>query len=820
MTGDAMGSGRRVVPFTDSWTIDSTGAPRRAVDLPHDAMLAEPRSAAAPSGSHGAYFPGGRYRYRKVWQAPADVAAQRLSLRFEGVAGRTRVRVNDVDAATWDSTYREVEVPLGGLVRAGAENVIEVDVDNSAQPSSRWYTGSGIYRRVWLEAVPAIHVDRHGVALTTRRSGSDATVRVGVPVLGDSEDGDVVSAALFDADVTVARATGSVAHGVAQLELPVPQATFWSAERPHLYELALRLARHGRELDAVTLRIGLRTIEVGPEFGLRVNGETVLLRGACVHHDNGVLGAATFRAAEFRRARLLKDAGYNAVRSAHNPLSRDFLDACDEIGLYVVDELTDVWFRSKTAFDGADRFAETWRDDARSMVRKDRLHPSVIMYSIGNENAETSTADGVAVARDLRAFVHDLDADRAVTAGVNFMLNAIAARTGMKADTTPPKADGTQNRPSWISSTMINAIANRLGRLTQLLSRLPGADRATRDVMAELDVAGYNYAWSRYEADGRRYPTRVILGTESLFGELPEIWSRVEPLPHVIGDFAWTGWDYLGETGIGTWEYDAGRRSSLLAKPYPALVAGSGAFDITGVPGAPLALQRAVWGLASVPAIMVRPVDLTGAKVQRTSWRSSDAVASWSWSGCEGRVAEIEVYSADESVELLLNGRRVGRRPAGPRAGFVARFRVPYEPGELVAVGYRDGRETGRSSLRSAEAVSLRLRSEAAAIEADGDDLAFVWLELADEHGEVEMCATDTVSLTVTGSARLAGFGSAAPATEESFADPEHTTYRGRALAVLRAARGAGVTEIEATGAHFGSDRLLVQVIEPSGQRY
>lgn len=783
--------------FTDGWTFRrAPGAEPVPVRLPHDAMLAEPRRARGGTGGHGGYFPGGHYRYAKRWTAPT---AARLNLVFEGVQGRTTVLLDGTPIAAWSSGYREVTVPLD-TVTPGGEHVIEVDVDNSEVPTSRWYTGAGIYRPVWLEELPAVHLARDGIRVHAHADAVD----VGVDVAGPAPDGLVVEVLLGDA----VREWAAVAGGTAELRLTVPDARPWSHEHPYLYETTVRLLDGDDELHRRTLRAGLRTLHVDAERGLLVNGEPVLLRGACVHHDSGVLGAATFRAAEFRRARILKANGFNAIRSAHNPISRDLLDACDELGLYVMDELTDVWYQPKTAHDAAPRFAGTWRDDARAMVAKDHARPSVIMYSIGNEVTETATARGAETARELHDFITGLDPHRPTTVAINLALNVLASRgkSPYKLEEEPAEP----RKPSKVTSTVANVLNDRLGGLMRLISRLPVADRVSRDAFAAVDVAGYNYAYNRYAGDRKRYPGRVILGTESMPGDLPRIWPIVERVPGVIGDFIWTGWDYLGESGIGTWAY--GDSAGGINKPYPALLAGPGAIDITGRPGAPALLARAVWGELTAPAIAVRPLDHAGERTLRTAWRASDAVPSWAWHGCEGRVAEIEVYSADDEVELLLDGRSLGRRR--PRR-FLARFRTPYRPGELVAVGYRAGRETGRSALVSAGPARLRLVAETGVLAADGRDLAFVHVELADEHGTVEMLAADTVTVDVAGPASLAAFGSAAPETEETFTGDTHTTYYGRALAVIRAGDAPGTITVTATSREHGVATVEVRAVTP-----
>ncbi|MFE1646986.1 glycoside hydrolase family 2 TIM barrel-domain containing protein [Microbacterium sp. P01] len=802
--------------FTDGWTFRKAPAAVPApVRLPHDAMIAETRSPDAATGNHGGFFPGGRYVYAKEWLVPDDAGHRTHSLLFEGVYGITSVTLDGLEVGTSDSGYREFAVTLGDIV-PGDRVTIEVHVDNTDVPNSRWYTGSGIYRPVWLESVGATRIARDGVHVVTRSiAPSGAAVDVTVHIDGEVPAGAAAAVTISRDGVVVAHEQTSVpAGGKITFPVTIRNTQLWSADHPDLYDVRVDLSVDGDPVDERRIRTGLRTVQVDARHGLRVNGETVLLRGACVHHDNGILGAATFAASERRRARLLKETGYNAVRSAHNPLSRSFLDACDELGLYVMDELTDVWLKHKTSHDGADRFAQTWRADAAALIAKDRNRASVIMYSIGNEIAETATDTGVTAARNIDAFFSQEDPARPTTLAVNLLLNMMASRGSSPFESENYAGDAggekkkSKKRPKKdATSTAANLVTAKLGRIMELASRLPAADKASRDSFAVVDVAGYNYAFGRYKADRKRYPERVIVGSESMPGDLPAIWKRVTSVPGVIGDFMWTGWDYLGEAGIGAWSY--GDDPGSINKPYPALVAGPGAFDITGLPGVPALLAQAVWGTSNTPGIAVRPMDRQGQRANRSPWRTSDAVSSWSWRGFTG-AADIEVYSAADEVELLLNGRSIGRKKAGSRVDFLTRFRTTYEPGELVAVGYVRGVESGRSSLRSSLTPSLTLRPETTTM-AGPDDLAYVWIELADEAGVVDISAADEVTVSIAGPATLAGLGNAATSTEESFADDQHTTSGGRALAIIRGGIASGDVTVTVRSAHHGTATLRLK---------
>ena len=784
------------------WTVEVTGesAAAVAVVLPHDAMLGTTRSASAPGGADTGWFEGGRYTYRTTWTAPSRVPGQLASLLFEGVQGDAIVLVNGTEVGAVRGGYSESELALGSLLRWGQSNDIEVRVEHSDQPSERWYPGSGLYRDVSVILRPFSHFAPDGLRLTTISINPHvATLEVAFAMVGAPAEA-TVTVELRDGEQLVDIATVPVGAGLARLTVIQPRA--WSAEDPFRYRLTARAATEVGVLDERSELVGLRTVAVDAKNGLRINGKETLLRGACVHHDNGPLGAATHRAAEFRRVRLLKEAGFNAIRSAHNPASRHLLDACDELGMYVLEELADYWFVRKTRFDHSDRFRETWRDDAAAMIAKDRNRASVIMYAIGNEIPETALPEGVELTREITAFFHDVDPTRPVTLAINLFVNTLVTFGASPYSMEARDSSAETESPALASSTEANAMVNHIGKMMHFVARLPRADRASRDAFGVVDVAGYNYGLARYRGDVKRYPDRVILGTETLPGDVAWAWKLVKQHPAVIGDFVWAGWEYLGEAGVSVWV--PGKKAGM-SKPYPYVISGPGMFDLTGRPDASLRLAQAAWGRLSAPVITVRPLDRSGLPYVRSAWRVTDAVESWSWRGSEGKRADIEVYSNDDEVELMLNGRSLGRRRVGKKLEHRVSFRATYEPGTLVAIGYRQGKEVSRAELTSADQhLRLRARAEAPTIMADGHDLAFVHVELSDLAGNVEMLADETIDLAVTGPAELVAFASAAPATTESFLTGARRTYRGRALAIVRSTGSEGVVRITATSESSG----------------
>jgi beta-galactosidase len=796
-----------ITPFTRGWEFQrGEGLAPILVDLPHDAMIGERRHADAPAWAHGAYFPGGTYRYRKAWVAGPEVSGADVSLRFEGVYRRSRVLLDGREIGGSPSGYREFSVRLDPHVRPGEEHTIEVLVDNADTPNARWYTGSGIYRPVWLEVRDRIRVEEGAIALRTRLNGSSAVVSI--DVTPNNPDGIPLDPAVrLPGGVDTHGEHHTQTGGPAALELRIDQPQLWSAETPTLYDLEVVVAVDGVVRDRTTRRVGLRTVSTDPRRGLLVNGTPVVLRGANVHHDNGILGAATFPAAERRRVRILKDAGFNALRSAHNPASRALLDACDEYGMYVMDEAFDGWYDHKTEHDDAAVFEQIWREEIASMVAKDRTHASVLFYSVGNENGEAFSPRGRATAAAMAAELRRTDPTRLTTIGVNLVGAAFAGLANSHLKSSKERA--AKAAPD-MTSTALNVISNRFGFLMTKFPRLRGADRATEELFSHVDVAGYNYGTSRYEIDADLHPDRLIVGTESMPGDLARNHDLATRLPSVIGDFVWAGWDYLGEAGGGAWSY--GVRSAPFLKPFPQLTSEMGIFDITGVPGAAVALARASWGLLDGPVITVRPLDVAAGPVARSSWRSTDAIESWSWVGREGRPVDIEVYSDDEEVELLINGRSLGRRAPGSER--TCRFRSRYERGTIEAIGYRDGRAVSRSALRSAGQARVRLTPEQSEVRAD--DVTFVRVELADPDGIVDSAASDVVVVRVDGPATVAGFGSGAPATRESFVDLVHTTHRGRALIALRGTGVAGSATLSATSRRHGGDSLAFVSVEQS----
>lgn len=779
--------------FNENWLFSRPGEEPMRVTLPHDAMIHESRHPAAPGGSGNAFFPGGKYLYQKTFYCPADWQNKAVLLHFGGVYRNCTVSLNGERLKYQAYGYSDFDVELTGRLLPGQDNTLAVDVDNSQLPNSRWYSGSGIYRPVELIVGPVEHIEHQGLRVSTS-SIDPPRVRVQVEATGE----DVLVEILDGAEV-IACAKGK------DVEIELPGAQLWSDDTPKLYTCRSTLPAGGEAADQAETQFGVRIVEWGTK-GLFVNGRETLLRGGCIHHDNGVLGAAAVDEAEERRVRMLKAAGFNALRSAHNPASDALLKACDKYGVYVMDETWDMWYKHKNKYDYADDFTENYHKDLAAMVRKDYNHPSVIMYSIGNEVTEPAEERGLDLSRELVARLHELDGTRAVTAGINLsILTSYAAGKPLYKE-EGGRADESVNQTGGMNSTMFNLMTSMVGTGMTRAANSPKADKATSPVLDALDIAGYNYASGRYRMEGKKHPDRVVVGSETFPQDIWKNWQLVRELPYLIGDFMWVAWDYLGETGIGTWAYTADAKT--FDKPYPWLLADCGALDILGDPNGEMFLAQAAWGMLDNPAIGIRPVNHRGDKLIKSVWRGTNAIPSWSWQDCDGYPATIEVYSDKAAVKLLLNGKSLGKKRV--RNG-VAAFQAKYAPGELTAVAYDEyGRETGRSQLFSSVGrAKLCLEPERTAVRQG--QVVFVPVTLAGTNGMRECAADRTLTATVDGGELLA-FGSANPRTEERFDNGSCTTYYGRAMAVVRAGKPGKMVVTLRDG---GQESSAVITVEP-----
>lgn len=758
--------------FNDNWIFKKQGATSgRAVTLPHDAMLEERRTPDCPNGKNSGYFPGGKYCYAKKFNVEKEDVDKEFSLFFEAVYRNATIKVNGQVAAEHKYGFTEFTVDITPFIAQG-ENTVEVDVDNSLEPNCRWYSGSGIYRSVWLEIREKVHPTFLKIIT---KSFNPAVIEV-------QTDAEYVT--IIDSD------GNEIAKGKAG-EFTIANANLWSDETPYLYKAVAKLG--GETLETT---FGIRKLEWSAKTGLLVNGKEVLLRGGCIHHDNGMLGACTYYDAEERRIRILKQAGYNAIRSAHNPAPRAMLDACDKLGMYVMDESFDGWYIPKTYHDYSRVFDAEWKSDITAMVEKDFNHPSVIMYSVGNEVSETASEKGVETCGMLAEFTRSLDSTRPVTAGINVLLNVyIKMGLGVYKQKGEYKAEPVTKNKRYkekkTGSAFFNAMAQKLGALMFFMSKGRKGDRATRGAAEQLDIIGLNYAASRYEPDVKKYPDRMMVGSETMVSDLPYNWDQVKKHKAVIGDFTWAAWDYLGEACVGDWTYHS-------YKGLP-LTAGSGTVDLTGRIGAEAYYEQIIWGLRKKPFIGVRPMNHAKETASKSAWRITDCIDSWNWQPYDGKKAVVEVYSQGNRVRLVLNDKIVGNKKLKK---YKALFKVKYREGTLTAISYdKNGKEIARHSINSGREVELKAVPEKPTIKAGSDELLYLPIEFCDKNGHIVPYIEKKVTVTAE-SLTLLGMGSSLCKTNESYLDNEHTSHRGRVLAVFKAQdkKGTAKAYISAVG--------------------
>lgn len=776
----------KATPLLTGWTCRHLGdtAPGKTVTLPHDAMLAEPRTALSAGGTNTGWYEGYDYEYRSTLTVPENELADTHILEFEGVYHNAEVWLNGQKAAFRPYGYTNFYVDCAPYLHAG-ENELRVIARNADQPNSRWYSGAGIYRPVQLWTARGAHITLNGVKIRTL-SLDPAVVEVRVKTTAPG------TVRLMVDDLP---AMQQESDGEAVFTLTLDNARLWTPETPNLYTCRVSFAD-----DVVTETFGVRKVEWGTD-GFLLNGKRYIIQGACIHHDNGLLGAVCDPDAVARKVRLLKENGYNAIRSAHNPCSKALLTECDRQGMLVMDEYIDHWYIHKTEHDYVDYFKEWWHQDLTDMVEKDYNHPCVVLYSTGNEVSETAQKRGIALTKEMTDFLHGLDDSRPVTCGVNIFFNFLSSigfgvYSDEKAKKEAERAEKAKQRgekaakKKAVGSQFFNNLAGLLGdEFMKRGATLHGCDVKTRDAFANMDIAGYNYGIYRYKHDLKKYPQRLILGSETFCSDAYKFRELAKQEPRLVGDFVWAGMDYLGEVMVGSWEY-ADYAETFDGGP-GWVSAGSGRIDLTGKPLGEALYTRVALEADNGPYIAVCPVNHTGDRHSPSAWKMTNAIPSWSWTGCEERKANVEVYARAARVELVLNGHTVGSKTL--KNDCLARFSIPYESGTLEAVSYDAAdHEIGRCKLQSAGGTT-RLTLDAEEPTVKPGHLCYIRLRYTDENGITKPLARGNIQVQVRGGT-LVGLGSACPFNKHSYLDSETDTYYGEALAIVRMGDGDAMT--------------------------
>ncbi len=794
--------------FNDNWLFcrGLDGAEEK-ITLPHDAMLGEERSETAPSGEAGCWIKGNKYVYIKRFVPEKDWADKKLILEFEGVYQRAKIYLNGEQVGAHDYGYTGFFIDITGLLTEG-ENELKVVADNSRQPNCRWYSGAGIYRPVWLYMSEEKYILPEGIKVKTLSIDPPA-VKVSSCT---SADGDV-KFTILSGKKTIAKASAKAVDGAASAEIQLDECELWSPENPVLYTCEVEFAG-----DKASAEFGIRTVEVSAEKGLRINGKQTLLKGACIHHDNGLLGGCAYDFAEERRIRLLQKVGYNAIRCAHNPCSKAMLSACDRLGMLVMDEYIDGWYVHKNPYDYADLFEKNWKSDVADMINRDYNHPSVIMYSMGNEVGETASKKGIAISEEMTQLCHSLDDTRPVTCGINIFFNLLSSlgfgvtsdkkSNKLKADIEKAEKEGKpMKKKKAVGSEFFNQLAGKLGaKFMKFGASLHGSDVTTRKAFAKFDVAGYNYGIKRCKKDVKKYPKRIICGTETFSFDVCKFLNLAKEHPSIIGDFVWAGIDYLGECGVGAWEYS--NYAPDFSHGYGWMTAGSGRLDLLGNETGEALYTRVAYGLDEIRMSVV-PADTATEKHSPACWRITNARESWSWSGCEGKTTFVEVYTYAPQIALFVNGKKVGCKKRD-KIDCRTVFKTKYYDGEVCAVGYdKNGKEICREKLVTAgKETMLTVSAENDVV--GKNDLCYVHLCLTDEKGNVKPLERDEITVEVKGGELLAA-GAACSYYPRGYLTDTADTYYGRAMAIVKPVSN----KITVSGkSKFGTSKCVIEVKE------
>lgn len=766
----------------------------KCVDLPYDALFFESQKPDSVNGGRTGHLDGGVYNYYKTFSVPAEDAGKKYILEFEGVFTKALVYVNSSLAGECEYPYTDFMVDLSDYLIPGEENELLVAA-NAMDLTSRYYSGAGIYKDVYLHVGDKVYIEPDSLKFTTLeaeeagalvRLEADVTNRCRRPHMVELQA--IVKQGEKAQELKPCRVrlcSGETFHFSKIVYLP--EAALWSDETPSLCEYHLCLSQNGETVDSDRVVTGIRTITMDAVHGLRVNGKSVKLRGGCIHHDQGYLGAATYYDYEYRRIKKMKEAGFNAVRSAHNPASRALLAACDALGMYVMDECFDMWTKMKNYGDYTLYFEKGYEEVLSAMVRVDYNHPSVILYSTGNEISDLGTEKGIRTSKRLTDALHRLDPSRYTT-------NAINGAFAVGNDFAAIAADLT-GRPE--SDFRVGDINQLMGVLATSMTKIvthPIVEKLLERLEPTMDVVGYNYMTGRYYEDPQKYPDRVVVGSETYPKQIGESWPLIMKNPCLLGDFTWTGYDYMGEVG-----------------PYPSLINGGGDVSASGVRRPMSYYREIVYGLRTQPYLAVRSPEATGTPREFGPWMFTDAQPLWKYEGKEGSVVSVEVYSAGDEVELFVNGESAGRKANGSEIACYAAFEVPYQPGCVKAVSYKDGQVLGEYALETAgEAVKLSGELEDYWFIENSGNLVFLSVELKDEKDRLVFETGRELKLQLCGGAELLAFASNATPHRNGYAHDTAFTDGGAALAILKLTDPA--EPVSVTISAEGLESLQVQV--------
>ena len=802
--------------------IGETGA--KLVNLPHDAMIKEGKSRLSRSQGQTGFYPGGKYIYKKHFYVPKEWEDKTVTFEFEAVYMNAVIYINGCFAGSHPYGYNNFYISGEDHIHFGSDNEIKVVINNSAEENSRWYSGSGMLGNVKLIVANRIRIGLDSVKITTAQAEKEAAVvnlELTVENLSSGRKITELKAVLRD-DLGRAAAMESIlvtayagSRQTVRSRLTVRNPRLWSTDSPDLYQCELTLAEMKEEaeqvsiLDEETISFGIRQLQLDAVYGLRINGKQMKLRGACIHHDHGIVGALLCRSTEERKVRKLKEAGFNCIRMGHTPAGKALLDACDKYGMLMMDELTDMWYQPKNTNDFSNYFHDWWEREVESLVKKDRNHPCVILYSTGNELPEAGTAKGAELNRKINDKIKSLDSTRFTINAMNGILAGMDVIGEILSEITPEQKKDEHNAEDAGSNVLNMLLTTLAGPVGDQVNCHPKMSSKLREFTETMDVIGLNYATARHELEANLHPNRLLIATETYPSEVFQVWDSVKRNTNVLGEMTWTGYDYLGEAGIGIMYYDG---TMNFSSHWPDSIAYAGDLDITGYRRPISYYREVVYGLLKEPYLAVERMNRHGQACNKTKWAFKDNIASWTWPGYEGKCTSVDIYSKAEEVELFLNGVSLGRRKNGHENQYITTYEVEYAPGTLTAAAYDQGQLTGERQLITAGDVS-ELVAETEKDMLQANELAFIEVELADCNHIRNRNVIKEIKVLLEGDGTLEGVGSADPQTIHEYTESTWPTYDGRLLIAVRAGNPGGRIQIilEAEGCINRKIELLIE---------
>ncbi len=755
----------------------------RTLDLPHDWSIEDvalvtgknqigPFSEDSQGKVATGHVVGGIGWYRKTFATDKSMEGKKVQILFDGVYMNSEVWINGQSLGVHPYGYTPFYYDLTSQLNpVGEKNTLAVKVSNIGK-NSRWYSGSGIYRHVDLVVTDKVYIPIWGISVSTPEVTKEkAKVKIKIDLANETKEPGklVITTHLIgpnnpkkvEAETTINPFSGEkvVAEQIFELKNP----TLWTLDSPALYQAITEVSFNGKIVDQQTTTFGIRSIAYSADKGFLLNGEPIELKGGCMHHDNGPLGSATIDRAEERRVELMKKFGFNAIRTSHNPPSRQFLDACDRLGILVIDEAFDQWQRPKNPDDYNLYFDQWHQRDLEAMILRDRNHPSVVFWSIGNEINERVDPSGLEIMKKLSAIIKKIDDTRPITEAICFFWD----HPGYKWESTVP-------------------------------------------AFAQLDVGGYNYQWREYENDHKIAPERLMMGTESFPREAFENWQMVEKHPYIIGDFVWTAMDYLGESGIGHSSVKKDTKDTF-SMNWPWYNAYCGDIDICGFKKPQSYYRDVVWKVSNLEMAVHSPIP-AGMKEVVSMWGWPDEQQSWNWSGSEGQKLQVNIYSNYPEVRLELNGKVIGTKQVSPETKLTATFEVPFEAGELKAIALKDGKDVETKILKTTgKPAKIKLIADRSELKASRNDLVYVTVEVVDENDNLVPNANLPIQFNVEGTGELAAVENGNPADMKSFRTPQVTSFKGRGLVILRPAGTSGEIKLKAESSGLAGTEITVQ---------